>query len=62
MKTPFKTNQLWRSPTTADIMIFYVDEVGLTWVLFRTKDIKGTCIWHMGPSALSGFVGCRRLA
>ena len=56
MKTPFKTNQLWRTPITGDIMIFYVDEVGLTCVLFRIEDdIKGTCIWHMDPSALSGF-------
>jgi hypothetical protein len=61
MRKPFNTNQLWRS-ASGKTLIFYVDEVGLTWVLFRTKDIKGTCIWHMGPSALSGFVGCGRIA
>jgi len=62
MKTSFKTGQLWKSPTGV-IVIFYVDEVRLTWVLFRTKDkTRGTYVWHMGPSALSGFVGLRRIA
>jgi hypothetical protein len=61
MRTP-NTNQLWRNPFTKEIVIYYVDEVCLTWVIFSTKDAKGIRDWHMGPSALSGLTNFRRIA